>query len=181
MKILDADIDWMERCGNDPRIKILVDRMPRLEELTYQQKGSLYFGELDGYVSFFFYQQPDEGYGGRHFDINMMDGSQKTLIGPWSSCSSVMNDAGFTPCTEVSITDDPEVWKRGHTFFAAAATVEILEPAMKLCYEYPSWFDLHKHEFDCAIQLEKAYNNSRETIYTPKIRIKGGGLIGKNH
>ena len=41
-----------------------------------------------------------------------------------------MNRNGFGPCMEVSMTDDPEAWERGHTFFAVAMTIEKAKEAL---------------------------------------------------
>ena len=123
MKILNAKVNWMKGYANDPYLEVLVDKIPR-DDLRYEQKGELFFAEHEGYVSFFAYSGPGDGYGGSRFDIIMKDGSKKTLIGPWSSRPGVMNNAGFALCTGVSITDDPKVFERGHTFYGGNLTLE---------------------------------------------------------
>ena len=37
-----------------------------------------------------------------------------------------MNAAGFTPCLDVALIDDPEAWHRGYTFMALAVTRELV-------------------------------------------------------
>lgn len=100
--------------------------------MRFEKRNNCYFAERDGFVRFFYYKKPGDGYDGGHFHLKMKDGSEETLIGPWSSRSSVMNQEGFTPCKEAAITDDPEVWDRGHIFFSLAVTIEIVEEALKL-------------------------------------------------
>lgn len=130
MKALNAKIDWMERYANDPHLMLLVDHIPSLEEMRFDQLLSLYFAELDGYVSFFSYSQPDKGYGGRTFTLQMTDGSTKTLIGPWSSNPAAMEYAGFTPSIDCSLTDDPSAWEKGFNFFAGHCTITFAEQAI---------------------------------------------------
>jgi hypothetical protein len=133
MKVLQARIDWMQQFANPPSLYILVDKMPTVHQ--YEQRGPLYFGENDGLVNFFAYSKPDQGYGGREFKLMMKDGSIKVLKGPWSSRAAVMNGAGFTPCQEVAITDDPCTWNRGHTFYGSSVTLEVFKQAMALLPE----------------------------------------------
>lgn len=125
----------VQRWSNSPTLAILVDEMPETKDFRYEQKGSLYYGEKDGYVNFFAYDRPDQGYGGRHFPITMTDGTEKVLIGPWSSRAGVMNAAGFGPCLDVSITSRQDDWVRGYTFFAAAVTLDVALEAIKLWNE----------------------------------------------
>ena len=132
MKILDAKIEWMERYSNLPGLKILVDKMPKHEDLRYEKRGNFYYAELDGYVSFYFWAgRQDKGFAGRHFNITMLDGTEVILKGPWSSNSASVNNAGFKECMEISITDDPAVMERGHTFYASAITIDSVKHALK--------------------------------------------------
>ena len=78
----------------------------RSENLRYTVKdGNMYFAvdERTGRVSYFFYDQPDRGFGGNKYKITMVDGSVKELIGPWSSNSHAMNAVGHEPSKEVNI------------------------------------------------------------------------------
>ncbi|HRR49605.1 MAG TPA: hypothetical protein P5293_06605 [Bacteroidales bacterium] len=127
MKILDMKVCWYENFDNDPQLQILVDKMPDFDDLLYEKKDGLYFAEKDGYVSFFVYTKPGEGFGGRVFPITLTDGTKVDLKGPWSSRAGVMNKAGFEPCLDVHLTDDPEVWKRGYTFYAAHVTKKLVD------------------------------------------------------
>jgi len=131
MKALNAKVNWMEKYANEPHLEILVDRIPSLEELLYDVKDEyFYLAEKDGYVRFFYYKQPDEGYAGHHFHLRMKDGSEVVLKGPWSSNSGTMNRVGFTPSIEASLTDEPAAFERGYTFKAGAITVDFARKAL---------------------------------------------------
>lgn len=129
MRVLNAKVDWMLKWANSPDLYLFVDHIP--DELEYEQKGCFYFAEKEGFVNFFYYARPDQGYAGRKFHLKMKDGSEKVLIGPWSSNSSSMNAAGFPLCKEVTITDKQDVWERGYTFYAGAVLLEIAEKALE--------------------------------------------------
>ena len=109
-------------------IKVLVDEFP---EARFTRKGDLWFGEKDGYVQFYGWTGPgnEGGFGGRHFPITMEDGNGVVLKGPWSSRPGEMNAAGFTPCVDVSITDDPVKWEQ-QFFYDGNVTVEWLQAAL---------------------------------------------------
>ena len=67
--------------------------------------GKMYFAEdpTTGRVSYFFYNQPSQGFGGHKYNLKMKDGSIHELIGPWSSNSYAMNRVGHKPSKEVNI------------------------------------------------------------------------------
>jgi hypothetical protein len=132
MKILKAEVDWMKGWGNHPRLKVLVDRMPDHETLTYEKRGCLYFAEKEGYVSFYAYDKPGDGYGGSIFPITLNTGEKVDLIGPWSSRPGVMNSHGFTPCVDVSITDEPKMFEGKGCFCAGHITLELAEKAAEM-------------------------------------------------
>jgi len=134
MQILDIRIK-KHPIRHYPRfdIELLVDRIPERSEMRFTNRGNRWFSNHGGYVRYFSWKPPSNngGYYGRSFDIIMEDGSKVTLFGPWSSRSSAMNKEGFAPSLEVSITDDPDVLERGHTFWAGAVTVELLQPVLE--------------------------------------------------
>ena len=135
MEVKDARVDWVKGFNNDPRLEVLVDKMPNHNDLRYECKEGLYFAEADGYVSFMYHSgnpEQQQGYGGRHFKLTMKDGSEVVLKGPWSSRASVANSLGFTPSADVSITDDEEAWKRGHTFYSAHISAMMFRKAVRL-------------------------------------------------
>lgn len=101
MKIISATVNWYRDYANSPRFNVVIDRIPELDELVFTQRESIHWAEKEGYVHYFSYTRPGNGFGGWSPTINMVDGSQKTLIGPWSSRASCANELGFYPCTEV--------------------------------------------------------------------------------
>lgn len=163
MNILDARLEYWSGTdfSNSPSAEILVDRVPDMDEFRYTfmpvdktnpDGGRYYYAELNGFVSFFFARgpyteedgvvlsNPDQGYGGRHFKLQMVNGETHILRGPWSSNSSAMRIAGFPICVEVSYTDDPEAWKRGYTFFAGAVSREAMR---QISLALPKDDDMH--------------------------------------
>lgn len=128
MNILDLKIDWSPKFDNTPSVQVLVDEIPT--DLVYIDRHPFYFAEKDGFVSFFYYQKPGDGYGGRAFDIET-DKGPKVLKGPWSSNSDAMYAAGFPDTISVSITDDPQTLQRGFTFFAGHMLFEVIKEALK--------------------------------------------------
>lgn len=87
---------------------------------SYEQRGSLYFGVNDvGVAHFFAYDEPGRGFGGAKYVLPMNDGTTKELIGPWSSRSAVMNNAGFEHSVEVNI--------KGKYNMASNMTIKALE------------------------------------------------------
>lgn len=161
MKILDLRVDWYLDYGNDPVFEILVDKIPDRKLLHYENNAWAWFAELDGYVSFFSWRGPanEGGYGGSRFPITMKDGSEKVLLGPWSSGSYAMNAVGdFPQCLCVHMTDDKDVWQRGHTFMSGAVTLQLINdflaehPELNLDYERQS-LGIGWHYVPCFTRL----------------------------
>lgn len=161
MKILAAKVYNNPEFDNLPTLEVLVDKIPDHNSLVYEQKGNSYFAEKDGYVNFFYYQRPGEGYGGRKFTINV-NGEQKDLIGPWSSNSESMFQAGFQRSIDVSLTDDPKAFEKGYSFNAAHFT---LEKFIEACIAARCLLGQDKHGFiipmpcceDCGNPLTQKY------------------------
>lgn len=126
-QIVDVRIDWMERFTNAPRLIVrLNEPLKSLDELTFDNREDCFLN-VDGDIAcFFFFSKPSTGFGGRHFTLNMTDGTQKVLIGPWSGCSNGVNklfpEIGVT---EVTIEES----EFGH--IAGAATISALVPFLK--------------------------------------------------
>lgn len=125
--------------------QILVSDYPAREEFRYEklrvEKGTAYFAELDGFVSFYFHDPKDEtGFYGREIPLTLLDGTEVSIKGPWSSRPAVMTSLGFAPSLAVSYTKDPDVWARGYTFFAGAVTVDWFEQnALPLLPGFELW------------------------------------------
>jgi hypothetical protein len=124
MKVLDATVNWNFGLGNSPDLYVLVDKFPPREDMRYAHKDGIFYAEAHGYASFYSWTRPGDGFGGRVFELTMEDGTVRSLKGPWSSNAGSVNLMGFGPCMEVTMTDDPDVWRKGHTFFASAMTID---------------------------------------------------------
>ena len=134
MKILDAQVDWREEVGNDPRLRVLVDEIPERSELRFENEDELWVAIDDGYVEYFAWSGDgnDGGYSGRSFDITTVDSEQVTLKGPWSSRAGCVNQSSFGPVVDVCLTTDPEAFERGHTFETATLTLSAAKQAIDL-------------------------------------------------
>lgn len=141
MKALACEIHWNKGWANEPKAYILVDEIPKdlVYDVHIEERGALFLGEKDGYVSYFSHsadlEKNDGGFYGDCFTIKLRNGEEVTLKGPWSSRSGVMNKFFQTKCIEVGITDEPSVMDRGYTYMSGNVTVDFLQEAIKLCEE----------------------------------------------
>jgi len=136
MKVLAASVEWSDQFANDPMLELLVDKIPTTSEMRFENKESMWVAYNDGYVEFYSHTGRDEnqrGFGGAVYDITLVDGTKKSLRGPWSSRAGVVN-AIFPdrPVVDVMITDDPEVFGRGYTFYSGHVTLDVAKQAAKL-------------------------------------------------
>lgn len=160
MKIKHVDIDWHPGFANAATFIVTVEGEWSEKGLRYEQRGDCYFGHLDGTVRFFAYSSPGRGYGGHAFNIQMMDGTEKKLIGPWSSRSSVMNKLGFEPSTEARIIDDR------YSCIGGAVTIKALTSFLKA---HP----------ELNIKVIKTVDSSGEISYHPAEVQPDGSLKAK--
>lgn len=162
MKILDAQVDWREDVGNDPRLEVLVDEIPDRSELRFEHEDGLWCGISDGYVSYFAWSGDgnDGGFSGRCFEITTTDGEQVTLRGPWSSRAGCVNQRRFGPVVDVRLATDPAVLERGYTFRSGTLTLSAAKQAIDLTDE-----DAH---------LERVVKFDGEEPYWRPIRDNGG-------
>lgn len=128
MKVLDAKVNWYEEYRNPPTLQITVDKIP--ENLIYIDKHPYYYGEKEGFVSFYYYSKPDDGYGGREFHINT-DKGLKVLKGPWSSNAISMFCAGFPISYNVAIKDISSECK--NLLYSGHLTEKLWLEAISLC------------------------------------------------
>ncbi len=106
MKITGAEVNWNNQWGNDVSLYVLVDKFKSPDYRYNKKKGNLYFAydAKTGLVSYYAYDSKDRrGFSGSVFKLKMLDGATKSLTGPWSSRSEVMNEAGFISNTEITI------------------------------------------------------------------------------
>jgi hypothetical protein len=75
---------------------VLIGDPPK--DLRYKRQVDLFFAQKDGYVQFYLWDElngNNRGYGGSKIPIILENGTEITLLGPWSSRCGVMNNAGF--------------------------------------------------------------------------------------
>lgn len=72
-----------------------------------------------------------KGYAGREFNLKHVSGNTATIVGPWSSNCAQIRKLGLGNVYPVSITEDPEVMERGHTFTFCSITREKIIAAAK--------------------------------------------------
>ena len=101
---MKATVNWMEGWANPPKLEVHIDVEPNKDEFVYEQRGGCYFAvePETSSVRFFYYEAPGRGYGGHVFHIDLVDGTKKKLVGPWSSRCACMNEVGFPHSTEVT-------------------------------------------------------------------------------
>jgi hypothetical protein len=115
-KIVAIEVDPMEKWMNDPRITITVDSLSKYEDFLWEEKNSLYFARAEGGRCAHLYKKGDkqeQGFGGQHYHLNMVDGTQRVLKGPWSSNSTASNSMGFSLCEDVIIKDQSSKYSCG--------------------------------------------------------------------
>lgn len=128
MTITDASIDWHDSFDNAPTLTVTCNDLPRFEDLRFERKGRYLFAETEGYVCFF-YDDPSnhEGYGGRRYDLTMIDGSKETLVGPWSGGESGAAAAGF-PMTYATTARAKARFNGNGAEYIAHYAINLLEP-----------------------------------------------------
>lgn len=137
--VMDAFVDWSEEYDSPGTLTVMLNRHPDESKRVYEKRGPLYYSANEGLVRFFSYTKPGDGYGGRRFKVRLTDGSEETLIGPWSSGETAMIAAGFPPCVSASICylEDSvmgkgvDVFAKGHTFYGGSISLELAIQACK--------------------------------------------------
>lgn len=162
MNILDAQVDWREDVGNDPRLEILVDETPERSELRFEHEDGLWAAVDNGYVEYFAWsgEGNDGGFSGRSFEITTVDGEQITLEGPWSSRAGCVNKRRVGPVVDVRLATDPSVLEKGYTFRTGTVTLSAAKQAI----------DLTDHE----AHLERVIKFDSDEPYWIPVRENGG-------
>jgi len=94
MQIKDIKINWMEKWDNDPYFEVIVDNLPKWEDMRFEEHEGLYVAEKEGVVYYIYKQNPsraDDGFGGRRCEIIMKDNSKICWYGGWSSRAGCVN------------------------------------------------------------------------------------------
>ena len=162
MNILDAQVDWREDVGNDPRLEVLVDETPERSELRFEHEDDLWTAVDNGYVEYFAWSGDgnDGGFSGRSFEITTVDGEQVTLEGPWSSRSGCVNKRNFGPVVDIHLTTNPETLDRGYTFRTGTLTLSAAKQAIDLADD------------DAHFERIKKFDN--DELYWIPVRENGG-------
>lgn len=113
MEIQDAEVDWKKELGNDPQLILYVDEVLNYTDLEFEgsREQGFWYGEDDdtGYVEFFAWSGGEQdGFGGRHYEIETVDGEEVTLKGPWSSRAGIANNLGYGPCVKTLYRTHPD-------------------------------------------------------------------------
>lgn len=176
MKIIDSWVVWD---WNRPILRIVVDKTPDLADLRYTRSDSLWYAELDGYVSFFHWLEKEGdngGFGSAKYDITMVDGRKKTLLGPWSSRAGALNQRGFGPCVDVDLYANGKAWLVGR-----AVTLAFAREAIKRCLP-PHTPDaargLHPPNIVTGVTLDLRPNHD-EPVWDPALVLYDGSCWHK--
>jgi len=139
-----------------------VNKTPHVDfdDIDLEVVSGFFYAEKDGAVNYLYHDAKDRrGFSGSGFILTMEDGRKVGLKGPWASRASLINRLTELTCVDVSITDDPEAFKRGHTFTASAITLSLAQRATVLAA---------KHEpRKMKINLARETDGS-EIRYTPR-------------
>ena len=133
MNIKGMRIEWLLGYDNPPGLVVEVDKLPPFSELVYRKAPSGHYlaEHPSGYVRYFHWVQPDEGYGGRVFNITLDTGEQLALKGPWSSRAGAVNadPFGFPQIVDVAYKELDEDLR--HCMIAGAMTLAVAKAVMR--------------------------------------------------
>lgn len=140
MKILNAKVRTGLSTYRPHSLELLVDTIHREDKrydvVEHPDGTASYLSVTDGIVSYFWHNPKNEtGYGGSVFELNMIDGSTRSIRGPWSSNNDWIRQVFGLDSVHVAYVDKPESYERGYTFYAGDITVEKAQEAIKLAGE----------------------------------------------
>lgn len=150
-KILRIRPRWMEGWANRPSLEAQVTPFDERGAL-WEVRGGTYRSQIGDVVHRMYTDgKPNQGFGGHHFTLNMIDGSIRTFIGAWSSnASSVSSIYPDKPCTECSVCEDDEVWEKGYTFTGRdVCTMALL-----------GWWWIHQDALDWGLAVVQSHYGS---------------------
>lgn len=95
MKVICAGLNVVDKYGCDraglvARVDIVIHTDGHFCG-KFEERSGIYRAQDGDVVEYFSYDKPGGGFGGREFTLDMVDGTQRTLIGPWSSRAGVVN------------------------------------------------------------------------------------------
>jgi len=90
LNLIESKIVDNEKFSTPPILHVVIDRMPDFRFIEYKMpdnKSSFFVSlTLDDLVKYYYHNPKNQvGFGGSKFHLNMVDGSKKTIKGPWSS------------------------------------------------------------------------------------------------
>lgn len=115
--ILGVEVDWCLNRMNPPQLRVrtaetLEDRLARVASLPWipfptDRRCTFYVRvEPDGFYSFLYHNPKDEwGFGGRVWELPLIDGSNRTIKGPWSSGEQVLWQLTGIAAVNVTVLD----------------------------------------------------------------------------
>ena len=138
MNILGAKINWYPGYANSPELEIIVDDIPKREDLRYRRQvtpdGTAYFAQHGDYVDYFWHNPKNErGYGGAVFNVILITGEQVSVKGPWSSNSQSMN-MFFPRSVSVTISIKSQGYRLAGHLLEAKAIELIQSVGAEICY-----------------------------------------------
>ena len=121
----------MEKWNNDPYFEVIVDDLPKWEDMRFEEHEGLYVAEKEGVVYYIYKQNPsraDDGFDGRYCEVTMKDNSKRSWYGGWSSRAGCVNKL----FSEIQILDVVyQTDKYRYPFIASGVNKNILEKALK--------------------------------------------------
>ena len=110
-------------------LQVLVDK--KIDTGVYKKYGAYLYAENDGFVSVYLHKPgTTQGFAGAKITLNI-EGEQKTFKGSLWEPTGFDNTSILPEYRSISLTDDLEVMKRGHTFWHAYVTKSLYEELCK--------------------------------------------------
>lgn len=130
IQVLDMSVEWSGHYANDPSLCLLLSRAPEygrydkrpcVEETVSGEQaaiiGSRVRGQLkgwhlywaqDGDFAWFFTWggKPDDGFGGWHRTITLLDGTEEQIVGGWHTGAQAAADVGHATCVDAAYRTD---------------------------------------------------------------------------
>lgn len=141
MEIIAARVDSLSRWDNMPTLEILAEHVPAWEDFEWHNDGkNRWWAEKDGVFRYKTHsvdapERPEGGYSNSAFTLNMADGTQAHLVGPWSSRTACFHD--ICPAMECRIYTNQTDWFEKKYCTTDAITFPRIEEALELCALIP--------------------------------------------
>lgn len=158
-KIRRMKINWQQGLANGPRIQVLVDKIPKREELNFMRKGNLYLAIKEGYAQYFSWSgtKNDGGFYGAIWHV-IVEGKPTDVLGPWSARAGFINRHFETQIIDVQMTDDPVHFEKDQ-FVLGGITLELVKEGLEWCSEAPLLVKIEEENGDIIYQPIKGLSN----------------------